>query len=49
MTGMKSNPMGRIGDPYEDITPVILFLASDESRWVTGQDLHAEGGANIHS
>ena len=43
------NAMKRPGDPYEDITPAILFFASDESRWVTGQTLMVEGGGNIHS
>ena len=47
--GMKANPMQRIGDPYEDITPAIVFLASDDSIWVTGQNLNVEGGGNIHS
>lgn len=32
----------------EDVVPVLMFLASDESRWVTGQSIHAEGGADIH-
>ena len=43
------NPLCRSGDPYEDITPVVLFLASDDSRWITGQDINAEGGGDIHS
>ncbi len=49
MNGMKNNPMCRIGDPYEDITPAVVFLACDDSRWVTGQNLNVEGGGNIHS
>ncbi len=49
MTGMKANPLCRIGDPYEDITPAVVFLASDESRWVTGQNLNVDGGGTIHS
>ena len=36
-------PLGRIGQP-EDIAPVAVFLASDESRWVTGDTLVASGG-----
>jgi len=27
-----ANPMGRTGDPYDDIAPVAVFLASDASR-----------------
>jgi NAD(P)-dependent dehydrogenase (short-subunit alcohol dehydrogenase family) len=33
------NPFGEIGDPL-DVANAILFLASDESRQVTGQALH---------
>ncbi len=49
MGGMASNPLGRIGDPYEDVAPVVVFLASEESRWITGQNIYAEGGETIHS
>ncbi|MED1795449.1 SDR family oxidoreductase [Brevibacillus nitrificans] len=37
------NAMGRIGEP-EDISRVVLFLASPESQWVTGQTLRVNGG-----
>lgn len=33
----------RLGEP-EDIAKVLLFLASDEAAWVTGQTLRANGG-----
>ena len=36
-------PMGRIGEP-RDAAKLILFLASDESKWVTGQIIHSNGG-----
>lgn len=49
MEGFKKNPLCRIGDPYDDITPAVVFPASDDSRWVTGQNLNVEGGGNIHS
>lgn len=32
----------------EDIVPVMLFLAGDDSRWITGQSIHVEGGTDIH-
>ncbi len=36
-------PLGRTGQP-EDIASVVVFLASDESGWMTGELLHASGG-----
>lgn len=38
-------PLGRLGDPETDIAPVVAFLASDESRYVTGQTLMTDGGS----
>jgi len=34
----------RLGDPEADIAPVAVFLASDDSRFVTGQTMFADGG-----
>lgn len=42
----KSSPFGRIGRA-EDIADVVAFLASEESRWITGQHIVANGGAKI--
>lgn len=39
----KSTPLGRIGQP-DDIAPLAVFLASDDSRWLTGETLLAGGG-----
>jgi 3-oxoacyl-[acyl-carrier protein] reductase len=36
-------PLGRTGQP-EDVAPVAVFLASDESRWITGETLIVSGG-----
>jgi 3-oxoacyl-[acyl-carrier protein] reductase len=36
-------PMGRLGDP-EDVAYAMLFLASDESRYITGQSIVVDGG-----
>jgi 3-oxoacyl-[acyl-carrier protein] reductase len=35
--------MGRVGEP-EDIADVIVFLASDAARYITGQVLVVDGG-----
>ena len=36
-------PLGRIGQPV-DIAPAVVFLASPESNWITGETLHIAGG-----
>ncbi len=42
---LKDHPMGRQGDPEDDIGPVALFLCSDACRFLTGQTLMVDGGA----
>lgn len=39
----RSGPLARLGQPHE-MAPVALFLASDESSFVTGANLLADGG-----
>lgn len=39
-------PMGRLAG-VEDITPMVVYLLSDESRFVTGQALLVDGGVTI--
>lgn len=36
-------PLGRVADP-DDLVGPVLFLLSDDSRYVTGQVLHVNGG-----
>ncbi len=36
-------PLGRLGQP-DDLVGAMLFLASDESRWVTGSTVTVDGG-----
>jgi NAD(P)-dependent dehydrogenase (short-subunit alcohol dehydrogenase family) len=40
---MEATPLGRLGKPY-DIAMGCLYLASDESAWVTGAELVNDGG-----
>ncbi len=43
------HPIGRQGDPEDDIGPVALFLCSDACRYLTGQTLMVDGGAFLHA
>jgi 3-oxoacyl-[acyl-carrier protein] reductase len=36
-------PLGRTGQP-SDVAPAVVFLASDDTRWVTGEILVVSGG-----
>ena len=36
-------PLGRLGQP-DDLVGAVLFLASDESSWVTGSTVTVDGG-----
>lgn len=40
---IEQSPLGRMADP-DDIADVALFLASDESRSMTGSEIFADGG-----
>jgi NAD(P)-dependent dehydrogenase (short-subunit alcohol dehydrogenase family) len=44
-TWAKMHPLGRFGQPI-DIAYGALFLASDESSWITGQCLSIDGGVS---
>jgi 3-oxoacyl-[acyl-carrier protein] reductase len=38
-----SFPLKRIGEP-EDVSNAILFLASEDSKWITGSVMALDGG-----
>lgn len=40
-------PLGRVGEP-EDIADVVVFLASEQARWITGQLIYVGGGWRMH-
>ncbi len=40
---LSRTPMGRMGEP-EEVAKVALFLASEESSYMTGQTLYPDGG-----
>ena len=41
---LSTTPLGRLGQP-DDIADVVVFLASDDARWMTGESLIASGGS----
>jgi NAD(P)-dependent dehydrogenase (short-subunit alcohol dehydrogenase family) len=40
-------PAGRIGEP-EDVADVVVFLCSEQARFVTGQNIVVDGGMTLH-
>jgi 3-oxoacyl-[acyl-carrier protein] reductase len=42
----QATPLGRAGQPA-DLADVVVFLASDQARWITGQLLRVNGGHRI--
>jgi 3-oxoacyl-[acyl-carrier protein] reductase len=40
---VKTTPLARVGQP-DDIADVVVFLCSDQGRWLTAQNLIASGG-----
>ena len=45
---LKENPMGRMGDPEHDNGGVALFLATEDSDYITGMTMFADGGSHIN-
>ncbi len=42
-------PLGRIGTTEEDCAPLLVLLASDDGRYLTGQSYMIDGGIHMHS
>ena len=42
-----ATPLRRVGEP-EDIADVVVFLASEQARWITGQLVYVGGGWRMH-
>ncbi len=40
---LSRTPLGRVGEP-EEVAKVAVFLASDDSSYVTGQTIYPDGG-----
>ena len=43
------NPIGRDGDAQRDIAPLVAFLLSDASGYITGQTIAADGGGMMRA
>ena len=41
-----SVPLGRLGTP-DDIGPLCVYLAADESAWISGTVIQATGGSRV--
>jgi NAD(P)-dependent dehydrogenase (short-subunit alcohol dehydrogenase family) len=39
-------PLGRLGQP-DDVADVIVFVASEQARWLTGQTIFVGGGGRV--
>jgi NAD(P)-dependent dehydrogenase (short-subunit alcohol dehydrogenase family) len=44
----KNVPLGRPGQP-EEVAPAYVFLASDDSSYITGQIIHPNGGEIVNA
>ena len=40
---VQGTPLRRVGEP-SDVAEVVVFLASEQARWLTGQLLYVGGG-----
>jgi NAD(P)-dependent dehydrogenase (short-subunit alcohol dehydrogenase family) len=46
---LAASPIARLGDPETDIGRAVVFLASGDSDFITGQTVWVDGGNTIHS
>jgi 3alpha(or 20beta)-hydroxysteroid dehydrogenase len=44
---VEATPLGRTGLP-EDVAPLVVFLISDESSYISGADIPVDGGLSAH-
>jgi NAD(P)-dependent dehydrogenase (short-subunit alcohol dehydrogenase family) len=45
---LETIPLGRMGDPEQDIAPLIVFLAGPGGGYITSRTLHVDGGSNYY-
>jgi NAD(P)-dependent dehydrogenase (short-subunit alcohol dehydrogenase family) len=43
---LENTPLHGVGEP-EDVANLARFLVSDESRWITGQEIGVDGGHTL--
>jgi Dehydrogenases with different specificities (related to short-chain alcohol dehydrogenases) len=43
----EASPMGRLGQPYEDVSPMVAFLASEAAGYINGQTIAIDGGVQL--
>ena len=44
---IEQTPLGRTGTP-EEVAPLVVFLISDESSWISGAEIAVDGGQSAH-
>jgi 3alpha(or 20beta)-hydroxysteroid dehydrogenase len=46
-SNVEATPLGRVGAP-EEVAPLVVYLISDESSFVTGAEIAIDGGQSAH-